>query len=61
MFTILTSIIAHCDIDPPTDGSLPDLDDPQDAGAVGTAKVPLGSAANKIGASKLISIGFQKL
>ncbi|KAI8143436.1 cytochrome P450 [Fennellomyces sp. T-0311] len=34
MFAFLTNIIAECDIETPVDGSLPYLDDAQDAGAV---------------------------
>ncbi|KAI9493335.1 cytochrome P450 [Zychaea mexicana] len=34
MFVLLTNVLARCDIKPPADSSLPDLDDGRDAGAV---------------------------
>ncbi|KAI8143435.1 cytochrome P450 [Fennellomyces sp. T-0311] len=42
MFVFLTSVLAHCTVEPPLDGTLPDLDDVRDAGVV-TAPPPYKS------------------
>ena len=39
MFVFLTCVLAHCTVEPPLDGTLPNLDDVRDAGVV-TAPPP---------------------